>query len=329
MINVAVIGLGNMGKHHARNYATMLDVRLVAVCDLNQDLANATARKFSCAAYHDYKLMLANEKVEAVSIVVPTQYHKEVALYCIERGLDVMIEKPISATVAEAEEIIVKAKEKNVMLQVGHVERFNPAVRRLKEIIKEGKLGEVNSIIARRVGAVPVQVRDANVVVDLAVHDIDIINYLYESKVDHISGNIGKAMIEKREDYAEIFLKYGNRSGFIQVNWITPIKIRNLSVTGSKGYAELNYLTQELVIYESNYTREMVDEYGDYVVKFGLPNKTQVGVEATEPLYLELQDFVRCVRERSPPLVTGEIGLEALRISLDVMGQKRDSVGEE
>src|SRR3989344_5797834 len=324
MINVVVIGLGNMGKHHARNYATMPDVRLVAVCDINQDLANATARKFSCAAYHDYKLMLTNEKVEAVSIVVPTKYHKEVALYCIEQRLDILIEKPISATVAGADEIIAKAKEKKVLLQVGHVERFNPAVRRLKEIIKEGKLGEVNSIIARRVGAVPVQVRDANVVVDLAVHDIDIINYLYESKVDHISGNIGKAMIEKREDYAEIFLKYGNRSGFIQVNWITPIKIRNLSVTGSKGYAELNYLTQELIIYESNYTKEMIDEDGDYVIKFGIPNKTQVGVEQFEPLLLELQAFVQCVRTRKTPLVTGEIGLEALRISLDVMGQKRD-----
>jgi len=325
MINVAVIGLGNMGKHHARNYATMLDVRLVAVCDLNQDLANATARKFSCAAYHDYKLMLANEKVEAVSIVVPTKYHKEVALYCIEQRLDILIEKPISATVAEADEIIAKAKEKKVLLQVGHVERFNPAVRRLKEIIKEGKLGEVTSIIARRVGAVPIQVRDANVVVDLAVHDIDIINYLYESKVDHISGNIGKAMIEKREDYAEIFLKYGNRSGFIQVNWITPIKIRNLSVTGSKGYAELNYLTQELVIYESNYTKEITDEYGDYVIKFGVPNKTQIGVEQIEPLFLELTDFMNCVKTRERPLVSGEVGLEALRIALEVMGSKNNS----
>src|SRR3989344_4427598 len=324
MINVVVIGLGNMGKHHARNYATMPDVRLVAVCDINQDLANATARKFSCAAYHDYKLMLTNENVEAVSIVVPTQYHKEVALYCIERGLDVMIEKPISATVAEAEEIIVKAKEKNVMLQVGHVERFNPAVRRLKEIIKEGKLGEVNSIIARRVGAVPVQVRDANVVVDLAVHDIDIINYLYESFPDEIRGNVGKAIIEKREDYADIFLKYGNRSGMIQVNWITPLKIRNLTVTGSKGYAELNYLTQELIVYESNYTKEIVDEYGDYVIKFGIPDRTQIGVEQAEPLYLELRSFITSVQQGVIPQVTGEMGLQALRIALEVMGNPRE-----
>lgn len=324
MTRVAVIGLGNMGKHHARNYFEMETAELIAVCDVNQELANTAAKRFSCKAYHDYKDLLKNEQIDAVSIAVPTHLHQEVALYFLGQKIDVLIEKPIAATIQDAEAIIRAAQENNCILQVGHVERFNPAVKKLKEIIQQGKLGEVTSIIARRVGTVPVQVRDANVLIDLAVHDIDIINYLYGSSAEKIMGNIGKAMIEKREDYAEIFLKYGNRSGFIQVNWITPIKIRNLSVTGSKGYAELNYITQELVIYESNYTREMVDEYGDYVVKFGLPNKTQVGVETVEPLLIELQDFVRCVKKREQPLVTGEMGLQALSVALQVMRQ--DSV---
>lgn len=319
MIKVAVIGLGNMGKHHARNYSLIPEVELVAVCDLREDLANTIAKKFGCKAYNDYKEMLEKESIQAVSIAVPTTHHKEVALYCIDKNIDVMIEKPIASTISDAEEIIARAKEKNVMLQIGHLERFNPAVQKLKEVISNGKLGEITSIIARRVGAVPVQIRDSNVVVDLAVHDIDVINYLYEGFPDEIKGNVGKAIIEKREDYADIFLKYGNRSGMIQVNWITPIKIRNLIVTGSKGYAELNYLTQELLVYESNYTKEVVDEYGERVIKFGLPNKTQVGVEPTEPLYLELEDFIRCVKDKSSPLVSGEIGLEALRIALEVM----------
>lgn len=322
MIRVAVIGLGNMGKHHARNYSLLSDVELVAVCDLRKELADLTAKKFGCKAYYNYQEMLEKEQIHAVSIAVPTKYHREVGLACINRGLDVLIEKPIASNLAEAREIISQAKEKSVILQVGHIERFNPAVQKLKEIIRDGKLGEVTSIIARRVGAVPVQVRDANVIIDLAVHDIDIINYLYELLPETVLGNIGKAIIEKREDYAEIFLKYGKRSGYIQVNWITPIKIRNLSVTGSKGYAELNYLTQELTVYESNYTKEIVDEYGDDVIKFGLPNKTQVGVESIEPLYLELQDFARCIKERSSPLVTGEIGLEALRIALEVLDMR-------
>ena len=163
------------------------------------------------------------------------------------------------------------------------------------------------------------QVRDANVVIDLAVHDIDIINFLYGMIPKSITGNMGKAMIEKREDYAEIFLKYGKKSGFIQVNWITPVKIRNLSVTGSSGYAELNYITQELTVYESNYTKEIVDEYGDYVVKFGLPDKTIVGVEKAEPLFLELCSFVDCVKTRNRPQVDGQVGLVALQIALGVI----------
>ena len=263
--------------------------------------------------------MLTKESLEAVSIAVPNFLHKEVALACIARGLNILVEKPIAATIADAQEIINKAKERGVILQVGHIERFNPAVQKLKEIIQQGKLGEISSIIARRVGTVPVQVRDANVIVDLAVHDIDIINYLYESFPEEINGNLGKSIIEKREDYADIFLKYGKRSAFIQVNWLTPIKIRNLSVTGSKGYAELNYITQELVFYESNYTKEIVDEYGDYVIKFGLPNKIQIGIENTEPLFLELNSFVYCVKNKVAPLVTGEMGLNALKIALEVM----------
>jgi len=320
MTKVVVIGLGNMGKHHARNYVRINGIKLVAVCDLNKELAVNTAQKFFCREYSDYKEMLMREEVDAASIAVPTKFHKEVALYCINKGINVLVEKPIATTIEDAQEMIAAAKEKGVILQIGHIERFNPAVKRLKEIILDGKLGEVSSIIARRVGAVPIQVRDANVMIDLAVHDIDIINYLYSSSPQEIMGNIGKAMIERREDYAETFLKYdGKKSGFIQVNWITPIKIRNLSVTGSKGYAELDYITQELIVYESNYTKEIIDEYGDYVVKFGIPNKTYVGIENEEPLFLELKSFINCVKTGETPLVTGEIGLETLRIALKVM----------
>ena len=320
MIHAAVIGLGNMGKHHARNYAEMTGVSLVAVCDLNEELAMNTAKKFSCRYYTNYLEMLEKEQIQAASIVVTTNYHKDVALACINRGIPVLVEKPIAGTIEDAECIINHAREKKVILQVGHVERFNPAVQKLKEVIRDGKLGEVTSIIARRVGAVPIQVRDANVVIDLAVHDIDIINYLYDSYPEKISGNIGKAMIEKREDYAEIFMLYGRKSGFIQVNWITPVKIRNLTITGSKGYAELNYLTQELIVYESNYTKEIIDEYGDYVIKFGIPDRTQIGVEQAEPLYLELRSFITCVKNGLQPQVTGEMGLQALKIALEVMG---------
>jgi UDP-N-acetylglucosamine 3-dehydrogenase len=325
MIKVGVIGLGNMGVHHARNYFNLENAQLICVCDLNKNLADDLSKKFNCKAYYDYKLMLEQENIDAVSIVVPTSKHKEVSLYCMEKGIDVLIEKPIAASVEDAMEMINKAKERGVILQVGHIERFNPAIKKLKEIVESGKLGEIISIIARRVGAVPVQVRDANVIIDLAVHDIDIINYLYGMYPNSVSGNMGKAIVERREDYAEIFLKYGKKSGFIQVNWITPVKIRNLTVTGSQGYAELNYITQELVVYQSNFTLQNVDEFGNHI-QFGVPDKTIVGIEVQEPLKLELLSFIDCVKLRQRPLVDGNQGMLTLQIALGVIDSNKESL---
>ncbi len=320
-INVAVIGLGNMGKHHARNYFQIHGANLVAVCDLNATLAKTTAEKFNCKAYSNYTEMLNNESIQAVSIAVPTKFHAQVAINCMNKGIDVLVEKPIAPTMQEAQKMILVAKEKERMLQVGHIERFNPAVQKLKALIDMGKLGEVTSIIAKRVGAVPVQVRDVNVIIDLAVHDIDIINYLFGEQPTAMGGNIGKAIVEKREDYADIFLKYKNRTGFIQVNWITPVKIRSLTVTGSRGYAELNYITQELTVYESNFTKEIIDEYGDHVIKFGLPDKTTIGIEHDEPLKLELEHFLESVKTRQTPLVDGVVGMQTLQIALHLLEQ--------
>lgn len=321
MIRTAVIGLGIMGKHHARNYVRIPDVELVAVCDLNSDLMGSIANKYNCNSYHRYKDLLNKEELDAVSIALPTSLHKEVALMAAEKGLHILIEKPIAGTLEDAEEIIEITKKNNVLLQVGHVERFNPAVIKLKQLIQEGELGNISSIIARRVGTVPERVRDANVVVDLAVHDIDIINYLYESQPDKVLGSRGQALIEERHDYADIFLTYGDRSGFIQVNWITPIKIRSLSVTGSKGYAELDYINQQLVIYESNYTREVMDDLGDCNVKFGIPNKTEVAIKNEEPIYLQLSHFIDSIQKGTPVLVNGEIGFAALKIALEATTQ--------
>ena len=316
VVKVAVIGLGNMGKHHARNYFEIPNVKLVSVCDLNNTLATTTAKKFNCKPYNNYLEMLQQEDIHAVSIAVPTKFHAQVAIDCMKQGIDVLVEKPIAPTVQEAEQMINVAKEQGAILQVGHIERFNPAVQKLKGLINLGKLGEVTSIIARRVGAVPIQIRDMNVIIDLAVHDIDIMNYLYDATPTAIGGNMGKALIEKREDYADLFLRYGNKSAYIQVNWITPIKIRSLTVTGSKGYAELNYISQELTIYESHFTSEGKDEFGDHIVKFGLADKTLVGIEKEEPLKLELEHFIECVKTRKQPLASGKVGLDSLKICL-------------
>ena len=317
MLNVAVIGLGNMGKHHVRTYSEIDKVKLVAVSDIDEEKGKSAAEKFKCRFYKDYNEMIKKEKIDLISVVVPTKFHEKIALDVIEKGINLLIEKPISDNVESAERIIKKAKEKKVKLAIGHVERFNPAVQKLKEIIDQGRLGEITSVIARRVGLFPPQIKDANVIIDLAVHDIDIINYLLGEKPREVEANAGKALISSREDYAEIFMKYKNAGCFIQVNWITPIKIRNLSVTGTKGYAEMDYITQDIILYESNYTKSF-ETFGD-VVKFSTPNKVVVGVEKGEPLRFELLNVIEAVEKNKDPLIKGEVGLEALKIALKII----------
>lgn len=315
MLKVAVIGVGTMGKHHARVYSSLDNCELVAVSDVGKEAADAVASQFSCKSYTDYREMLEKENIQAVSIAVPTKLHFDVASYCINHGLHVLIEKPITLTVDEGKKLVELAKEKGITLTVGHIERFNPAVIELKKIVDKGDLGEINSVIARRVGIMPPRIKDANILVDLAVHDIDIISYLLGEEPVSVSHSSGNALLDTREDHAELFLQYSKASGFIQANWITPIKIRTLAVTGDKGYAEMNYMTQELNVYESTINREF-DDFGDFVVKFGESKIKNIAVKKEEPLMLELKNFVDAVINKKQPVVTGEQALKALEIAV-------------
>jgi len=314
MLNVAVIGVGNMGKHHARVYSEIAN--LVAVCDLDERLGKEIARRFKCKFYPTYKEMFAKEKIDAVSIVVPTIYHKKVALDCIEQGKHVLVEKPISNNLEDARQMVEAARKKNVRIAVGHVERFNPAVQKLREMIKNKDLGKITTIVARRVGVCPPQIKDANVIIDTAVHDIDVLRFLLEEDPTKIHALSGKAILRQRDDYADILLKFDGTDAFIQVNWITPVKIRSLAVTGTEGYAELNYITQELTLHKSNYRR--IDDFSD-VVKFGTPKEVKVSIKNGEPLKNELMNFLDAVENNREPLVSGKEGLKTLEVALKVI----------
>ena len=315
MINVAVIGTGSMGKHHVRNYYNIPNANLVAACDIDEEVGTKIASEFSCKYYKDYKEMLDNENIDALSIVVPTKFHKEVSLYALNKGKHVLLEKPIADDLESAGEIIKKAKEKNLKLMVGHVERFNPAVIKLKEIVDQGKLGKVISIIARRVGPFPPRMKGSSVIIDSAVHDIDVMNYLLNKTPNKTLSHGISALGNTKDDCAEIFLRYGDVSGFIQVNWVTPIKIRNLSVTGTLGYAELDYITQKLVVHERQDKKEF-SNFSD-VVEFAKPLKREVNIENEEPLSIELKSFIGCIENDVPPMVDGEDGLKVLRIAIE------------
>ncbi|RLG59287.1 MAG: gfo/Idh/MocA family oxidoreductase [Candidatus Hydrothermarchaeota archaeon] len=323
MVRVGVIGIGNMGRNHVRVYSELERAELVAIADINREF-EAIAHKYKCRFYTDYNEMLESEEIDAVSIAVPTSLHKKVAMDCITKGKHVLIEKPIASSVEDARAIIKEAKKKNIILMVGHIERFNPAVKKLKEIIKRGELGEIISIVAKRVGVFPPQIKDANVILDLAIHDIDIFNYLLNALPTDVLSFSGKALNKDREDHAMLLLKYNSTLCLAQVNWITPVKIRELAVTGTKGYAELNYITQELNIYQSIYERGY-DSFGDFIIKFGKSRKREIDVRKEEPLKLELLHFIECIENKTMPTITGEEALAVLEIIERAMGKKNEN----
>lgn len=317
-MNVAVIGVGNMGQHHARNYSELPGVNLVAVADVEPKIGQAIAKRFKCKYYQDYKELLAKEKLDLVTIAVPTKYHKKVALDCLDKGIHILLEKPIAGTVAEAKEIVARAKAKGVKFTVGHIERFNPAVLKLKEMVDKGKLGEIVSINNYRMGPMPVRIKDANVLIDIGVHDIDLINWFYDKLPDQISAAGGNALNKVQQDYANIFLRYGSKAGMVITNWITPVKIRRMTVVGTKAYAELNFITQELDIYESEYTSE-TNDFGEFIIKFGEPkDKKTIKSEGIEPLKAEIKSFIRAIKENSRPMVTAREAIDALDIASKV-----------
>ena len=327
ILNVGVIGVGKMGQEHLRVYSQLRETNLVALSDTNEKQGRYLAAKYGVRYFKNYHEMLDRVNIDALSIAVPTSLHRDVALDCIRRKKPILIEKPIANSIESANQIIKEAERNKVKVTVGHIERFNLVVQELKNVIEQRKLSTITSISTKRVGVYPPRIKDVNVIVDLAVHDIDICNFLIGEKPTAVYARAGKALNSKKFDYASILVKYNGVDALIQVNWITPVKIRELCVTGIRGYAELNYLTQTLRVYENDYKRGY-DAFGDYVVQFGSPRIREVSIKE-EPLKIELTSFIRYVRDNKPPLVTIQDGLMALAVALKaVESNDKDKVME-
>lgn len=315
-MNVAVIGVGQMGRTHVRTYSSMSNVSLVAISDINVPLGESIAKEFKTKFYKDYREMLKAEKVDAVSICVPTAFHYEVAKYTVNNKINTLLEKPITMDVKEGYDLLLKAKKNKVKFLVGHIERFNPAVIKVKEMIGKNELGDIITIMSRRVGGFPPQIDDANIAVDLSIHDIDVVNYLLNDKPREISVNKQKNHITRREDSVEFFLKYKKASAFLQANWITPVKIRKLNITGKEGYLEMDYITQEIIYYKSNYRKfkKRYKTFSDYVLEFSRPKRTMIPVVKKEPLKEEILYFLDCVKNNVK--IDSSFAVTALEIAL-------------
>jgi len=295
-MKVGIIGAGTMGRLHARVYRE-LGVDLVGVADIDHKVAEEIAHKYETTAFGNCEHLL-EQGLDAVSIATPTWSHNEIALKAISRNINLLIEKPIADTVGKAEEIISQARSSHIMLMVGHVERFNPTVTKLKEIIGEGILGDLITLSARRVGPFVERVKDVGIITDIGTHDIDIARYLVGTEPVEAFGRL-RGIKHRKGDCAFIILDFENVTASIEINWFTPHKVRGLVVTGTKGIAYADYMEQIITIYNSDW-------------------KMEPKIEKDEPLRVELKHFLECVKQGKEPLITGEDGLKTLEIALKI-----------
>ncbi|MEI7806012.1 MAG: Gfo/Idh/MocA family oxidoreductase [Hyphomicrobiales bacterium] len=297
-LRVGVIGVGVMGSNHARVFAGLPGVQLVGVVDPDRKQAEFVARTLGCAEMTDVAQLL-DQNVQAVTIAAPTHLHHEISLACVARGVHVMVEKPIASTVEEGRDIIAAARRAGVTLMVGHVERFNPAVEAIKEAICNE---DILSIAITRVGPFPPRMSNVGVVIDLAVHDIDLIRWFTDSDIVEVQPQLSSAVAE-REDIA--LLQFRTASGVlahINTNWLTPFKARNVTVA-TRG----KYVMGDLL------TRQVTECFG--FQPDGSYSMRHLSVGHAEPLRSELLSFINAVRSGGPPAVTGEEGVASLEIA--------------
>ncbi len=315
-IKVAVIGVGAMGKNHARIYWELPDLDFVGIADPDKDLGESISKRYGIDYYQDYRRLLETRKPDAVTIAVPTVNHFDVALEAIQRGIHVLIEKPIAPSIEQGEKIIQAAQQHQVKLMIGHVERFNPAVVALKEKIQAGKIGKVFQLDARREGPFPARISDVGVVIDLSVHDIDIMRSITGSEVVRVYAETEQRIHTKHEDLLTGLLRFEDKSvGTLNVNWLTPTKIRELHITGEMGLFKVDYLTQDLYFFEN--TGAQGSDWDTLRVLRGVNEGPTIkyALVKKEPLRSEQEAFIASVRGESPIAVSGEDGLKALKIA--------------
>lgn len=293
---MAVVGAGFWGKNHVRVLSELPDAEIIAVCDIDKQRADAISEKYGIKSYDDSLEMYRREELDAVTICVWSSRLAEEALKALGFGKHVLVEKPMASSISEARKVLRTAKAKKLKLAVGFIERFNPGVRRVKKAIEDGLIGTPVLAAAKRVSKWPQRIGDVGVIKDAAIHDIDIMRFIFGEEPISVYARAG-SLQHRFEDYAQIILAFpGNKTAFLETNWLTPYKIRKLTITGSEAIINLDYITQEISIESSGQTL--------------IPRH-----EWREPLKLELQHFVECILEDREPLASGVDGAKALKIA--------------
>ncbi len=283
MIRIGVAGCGVMGRNHLRVLSAIEGAELVGVCDQSPEAVVQASQKYGVPGYESWREMLDTGRLDAMVVAVPTRFHCDIGVAALERGVHVLVD---------------------------------PAIRELQRRVAAGELGRVFHIFARRLGPFPARIRDVGVVIDLATHDLDVMSHLVGSGVTRVYAETEQRIHTEHEDMLNALVRFETGEvGVLQVNWLTPTKIRELSVLGERGLFGVNYITQELM----HYKNADVEGGGDVVPQLQSVSEgdaVRIPITQAEPLVLELQSFLQSIKDGRPAEVDGEAGLRALQLAL-------------
>ena len=309
IIRVGVVGVGHVGQHHARIYRELPEVELAGVADSDPARLQEIQAFLEVPGFQDYRELFG--RVDGVSVAVPTHLHAFIARECLEHGVDVLVEKPLAETLKEAEELTDLATRQGRILQVGHVERFNAAVRALHRIIEAPGFIECH-----RLSPFPQRGTDVDVILDLMIHDIDIILSLVKSPVTQVSA-VGVPVLTDRVDIANARIEFVSGCvANVTASRVSAERIRKIRVFQPDTYISLDYANQEIALY-----RRLPADPASHPPRPPQIVREEVVVEKEEPLRLELTSFLSSVRERTRPEVSGEEAVEALRVASQILAQ--------
>jgi UDP-N-acetylglucosamine 3-dehydrogenase len=317
-MRVGLAGLGAMGRNHLRILASRPDVHLVAIADPVPSVLAESAAQSGAQPFAEPGAMVAEAELDALVIAAPTTAHVPLALAAIDRGVAILVEKPIAATVDEGMRIVVAARERGVPVQVGHVERFNPAVLELGRLLAEGWLTSIFAIASRRAGPFPARIRDVGVTVDLATHDVDILSWIAGERPSRVYAETAQRIHAEHEDLLFGLLHFpSGATGMLDVNWLTPVKRRQLVVVGEEGMFELDYLTQKLTFTRATDTTNP-RLIGGYAPTFE-GEIVDLPVALGEPLAAEIDAFLGIVRDGGRPIIDAEDGVWAVAVATSLL----------
>ena len=305
-------GVGSMGWNHAR-VCSELGI-LAGICDQNPELLDSVSDRFQVPGFSEMKLAFEELSPDGVIVATPTSSHYRLTKDALEMGAHVLVEKPIVSEIEQGEELITIAESNDLTLAVGHIERHNPVIKRAKLHLESGDWGELITLNARRVSPFTGRINDVGAVLDTGIHDIDNLLFLVDSTPKTVYASGGSFNQTDFEDHANIVINFENgKSGVIEVNWITPMKVRTLSLTCEKSFVELDYMKQQLFISRSTFPK--VDDPQLYPLPIEFES-TKINLKNQEPLRLEIEDFVNAIEYSRPPLVTGRDAISSLKVAL-------------